>query len=70
MAFLFPGQGSQYPNMLAQVALAFPEVRRVLDRAEAILAGRLERPLGRFLYPGSTFRPEMEQRESGGDHAG
>ena len=61
VAFLFPGQGSQYPNMLAQVALTFPEVRRVLDRAEAILAGRLERPLGRFLYPGSTFRPEMER---------
>ena len=61
MAFLFPGQGSQYPNMLAQVALTFPEVRRVLDRAEATLAGRLERPLGRFLYPGSTFRPEMER---------
>jgi acyl transferase domain-containing protein/NAD(P)H-dependent flavin oxidoreductase YrpB (nitropropane dioxygenase family)/NAD(P)-dependent dehydrogenase (short-subunit alcohol dehydrogenase family) len=63
VAFLFPGQGSQYPNMLAQVALTFPEVRRVLDRAEAILAGRLERPLGRFLYPGSTFRPEMERAD-------
>jgi acyl transferase domain-containing protein/NAD(P)H-dependent flavin oxidoreductase YrpB (nitropropane dioxygenase family)/NAD(P)-dependent dehydrogenase (short-subunit alcohol dehydrogenase family) len=61
VAFLFPGQGAQYPNMLAQVALNFPEVRRVLDRAEATLAGRLERPLGRFLYPGSTFRPEMER---------
>jgi acyl transferase domain-containing protein/NAD(P)H-dependent flavin oxidoreductase YrpB (nitropropane dioxygenase family)/NAD(P)-dependent dehydrogenase (short-subunit alcohol dehydrogenase family) len=60
VAFLFPGQGSQYPNMLAQVAMTFPEVRRVLDRAEAILAGSLERPLGRFLYPGSTFRPEAE----------
>ncbi len=47
--------------MLAQVALTFPEVRRVLDRAEATLADRLERPLGRFLYPGSTFRPEMER---------
>jgi hypothetical protein len=45
----------------AQVARRFPEVRRVLDRAEAILAGSLERPLGRFLYPGSTFRPEMER---------
>ena len=61
VAFLFPGQGSQYPNMLAQVALTFPEVRRVLDRAETTLADRLERPLGRFLYPGSTFHPEMER---------
>ena len=61
LAFLFPGQGSQYPNMLAQVALTFPEVGRVLDRAEATLVGLLERPLGRFLYPGSTFQPEMER---------
>ena len=61
VAFLFPGQGSQYPNMLAQVALTFAEVRTVLDRAEATLAERLERPLGRFIYPGSTFRPEMER---------
>ena len=70
VAFLFPGQGAQYPNMLAQVALTFPEVRRVLDRAEATLADRLERPLGRFLYPGSTFRAGDGARESGGDHAG
>jgi acyl transferase domain-containing protein/NAD(P)H-dependent flavin oxidoreductase YrpB (nitropropane dioxygenase family)/NAD(P)-dependent dehydrogenase (short-subunit alcohol dehydrogenase family) len=61
VAFLFPGQGAQYPNMLAQVALTFPAVRRVLDRADAILTGCLERPLGRFVYPGSTFRPETER---------
>src|SRR5262249_56616984 len=33
VAFLFPGQGSQYPNMLAQAAMAFPEVRETLDPA-------------------------------------
>jgi acyl transferase domain-containing protein/NAD(P)H-dependent flavin oxidoreductase YrpB (nitropropane dioxygenase family)/NAD(P)-dependent dehydrogenase (short-subunit alcohol dehydrogenase family) len=66
IAFLFPGQGSQYPNMLAQVALTFPEVRAAIDRAEGVLAGRLERPLGGFLYPGSAFTPEKErlQREA------
>jgi malonyl CoA-acyl carrier protein transacylase/NAD(P)-dependent dehydrogenase (short-subunit alcohol dehydrogenase family) len=61
VAYLFPGQGAQYPNMLAQVALAFPEVREVLDRAELALLGRLERPLGRFLYPGPAFGPERER---------
>jgi acyl transferase domain-containing protein/NAD(P)H-dependent flavin oxidoreductase YrpB (nitropropane dioxygenase family)/NAD(P)-dependent dehydrogenase (short-subunit alcohol dehydrogenase family) len=66
VAFLFPGQGSQYPNMLAQVALTFPEVRTVIDRAEGLLAGRLDPSLGRLLYPGSAFSPEKErqQRES------
>jgi acyl transferase domain-containing protein/NAD(P)H-dependent flavin oxidoreductase YrpB (nitropropane dioxygenase family)/NAD(P)-dependent dehydrogenase (short-subunit alcohol dehydrogenase family) len=62
VAFLFPGQGSQYPDMLAQVALTFPEVRAVLDRAERALQGRLDRPLSRYLYPGSGFTPETERR--------
>jgi acyl transferase domain-containing protein/NAD(P)H-dependent flavin oxidoreductase YrpB (nitropropane dioxygenase family)/NAD(P)-dependent dehydrogenase (short-subunit alcohol dehydrogenase family)/acyl carrier protein len=61
VAFLFPGQGSQYPNMLAQLAIAFPEVREVLDAAEGVLAGKLERPLGRLIYPPSPFTPEQEQ---------
>ncbi|MBY0514986.1 MAG: nitronate monooxygenase [Gemmataceae bacterium] len=60
IAFLFPGQGSQYPDMLAQVAMAFPEVRRVLDAAERTLAGDLDRPLGKFVYPPSPFTPEQE----------
>ncbi|MDB5306283.1 MAG: Phenolphthiocerol synthesis polyketide synthase type Pks15/1 [Gemmataceae bacterium] len=60
VAFLFPGQGSQYPDMLAQVAMAFPEVRKVLDRAERTLAGQLDRPLGKFIYPPSPFSPDQE----------
>jgi malonyl CoA-acyl carrier protein transacylase/short-subunit dehydrogenase len=60
VAFLFPGQGSQYPDMLAQVAMAFREVREVIDRAEATLAQDLEKPLGRFIYPPSPFTPEQE----------
>jgi acyl transferase domain-containing protein/NAD(P)H-dependent flavin oxidoreductase YrpB (nitropropane dioxygenase family) len=60
VAFLFPGQGSQYPDMLAQVAMTFPEVRDALDRAEAVLANDLEKPLGRLIYPPSAFTPEQE----------
>ncbi|MBA4191555.1 MAG: polyketide synthase [Planctomycetaceae bacterium] len=60
VAFLFPGQGSQYPDMLAQTAMAFPELRSVLDRAERTLAKDLEKPLGRFIYPPSSFAPEHE----------
>lgn len=62
VAFLFPGQGSQYPDMLAQQAIAFPEVRTVLDRAEQTIAGELDRPLGKFIYPPSAFTPEQEAR--------
>ena len=60
VAFLFPGQGSQYPDMLAQVAMAFREVRDTLDRAEATLANDLEKPLSRLIYPPSAFSPEQE----------
>ncbi len=60
VAFLFPGQGSQYPDMLAQQAMAFPEVREVLDAAERTLLDKLDRPLGRFVYPPSPFTPEQE----------
>ena len=61
VAFLFPGQGSQYPNMLGQLAMAFPEVRRSFDAAERRLAGALEKPLGRFVFPPTTFTPEEEE---------
>ncbi|MGA2134999.1 MAG: beta-ketoacyl synthase N-terminal-like domain-containing protein [Bryobacteraceae bacterium] len=31
LAFLFPGEGSQYRNMLGDLCIHFPEVRRVFD---------------------------------------
>ncbi len=36
LAFLFPGEGSQYPGMLAELALHFPEVVGRLDIADRI----------------------------------
>jgi malonyl CoA-acyl carrier protein transacylase/phosphopantetheinyl transferase len=36
LAFLFPGEGSQYPGMLADLCLHFPEVRRMFDIADRI----------------------------------
>ncbi len=36
LAFLFPGEGSQYPGMLADLCFHFPEVRRLFDTSDRI----------------------------------
>jgi acyl transferase domain-containing protein/phosphopantetheinyl transferase (holo-ACP synthase) len=46
LAFLFPGEGSQYPGMLADLCIHFPEVRRLFDTAD-----RIARELGETLPP-------------------
>ena len=46
LAFLFPGEGSQYPGMLADLCLHFPEVRRLFDTAD-----RIARDLGETVPP-------------------
>lgn len=36
LAFVFPGEGSQYPGMMADLCPHFPELRAVLDTADKI----------------------------------
>jgi acyl transferase domain-containing protein/NAD(P)H-dependent flavin oxidoreductase YrpB (nitropropane dioxygenase family) len=50
VAFLFPGQGSQRPRMLAELFVCFPELRDLLE---------LGREWFDRLYPGAAFTPEM-----------
>ena len=38
VAFLFPGEGAQYPNMLRDVCAAFPEARKAFDLADRACA--------------------------------
>ena len=40
--------------------MAFPEVREVIDAADRTLSDRLDRPLGKLIYPPSPFTPEQE----------
>ena len=46
LAFLFPGEGSQYPGMLADLCFHFPEVRILFDTAD-----RIARDLGETVPP-------------------
>ncbi len=40
LAFLFPGEGSQYPGMLADLCPHFPEVQPLFDTADQLARGR------------------------------
>ncbi|HZX69000.1 MAG TPA: type I polyketide synthase, partial [Candidatus Elarobacter sp.] len=46
IAFLFTGQGAQYAGMGRALYAGSPTVRRIIDAAEALLADRLDVPLG------------------------
>jgi acyl transferase domain-containing protein/NAD(P)H-dependent flavin oxidoreductase YrpB (nitropropane dioxygenase family)/NAD(P)-dependent dehydrogenase (short-subunit alcohol dehydrogenase family)/acyl carrier protein len=61
LAFLFPGQGSQYPDMLRELAVHFHEVREAFETADRTLAGRLERPLSAYVFPPPRFGDDEER---------
>ncbi len=66
LAFLFPGQGSQYPGMLRQTALLHPAVAEAVEGAEAALAGTPSfegRRLARLLWPADAFTPDARKRQ-------
>lgn len=55
VAFLFPGQGSQYVNMLADLAVQFPEVRELFARSSRLLRDKLPQPLHTCIFPPPGF---------------
>jgi acyl transferase domain-containing protein/acyl carrier protein len=65
MAFLFPGQGSQYINMGRELARLEPVVKQVFDDADKTMAPILGRPLTDFIFVDSTDEAAMTQAEMG-----
>ncbi|MBW2306502.1 MAG: polyketide synthase dehydratase domain-containing protein [Deltaproteobacteria bacterium] len=55
IAFLFPGEGAQYVNMLADLCIYFPEVRACFDRLDGIF---IEHARG-YLPSDFTFPPPV-----------
>src|SRR5450631_3614196 len=61
VAFLFPGQGSQYVNMLADVP--DPIVRETFAEADRTMAPILGRPLTSYVYKDKSDAAAMEDAE-------
>jgi acyl transferase domain-containing protein len=63
IAFLFPGQGSQSPGMLRDLAVHFAEFRNALALADSVLDSRYGRRFSSFIYPPTVFSAEEKQQQ-------
>jgi acyl transferase domain-containing protein len=63
LAFLFPGEGSQYPSMLADLCLHFPEVRECFDQIDRVYFGH---PRGYVPSDHIFPRPRFARSPEGG----
>ncbi len=62
LAFMFPGQGVQYPNMTRQLYEAEPAFREVVDLCAEILKPHLGLDLREMLYPDMTRKERAAQQ--------
>lgn len=59
--FLFPGEGSQYPDMLSDLCLYFPQVRAWFDLLDSTFAERRTCPPSQLIFPPPTGLAAAEQ---------
>lgn len=61
IAFLFPGEGSQYPNMLADLCLYFPKVREWFDFLDETFAQTRKQLPSSLIFPPPTSLTKEER---------
>ncbi len=62
ICFLFPGQGAQYPGMLADLVRGVPGGLESFEQADRLLADLLPRPLSSYIYPRPVFDKAARKR--------
>jgi acyl transferase domain-containing protein/NAD(P)H-dependent flavin oxidoreductase YrpB (nitropropane dioxygenase family)/NAD(P)-dependent dehydrogenase (short-subunit alcohol dehydrogenase family) len=62
VAFLFPGQGAQQPDMAREPALFFDELRASFEHADGLLRASYPLPLSHYVYPPASFSNEARKR--------
>jgi acyl transferase domain-containing protein len=62
VAFLFPGQGSQAPGMLQELAVIFPEVRQAFDEFDREIAAKAGQQIGPLVFPPPAFDPAAREQ--------
>lgn len=64
VAFLFPGQGSQYPDMFRDLAVQFSEVAGAFELADSVqrIRDAKARPLSSYVFPPPCFSDEERSR--------
>ncbi|MCP6761109.1 MAG: acyltransferase domain-containing protein [Fischerella sp. CENA71] len=64
IAFLFPGQGSQYSGMVREVGLYFHEMQHTFELANRQLRQYFPKLLSQYVYPPSPYSEDAEKQNN------
>lgn len=62
IAFLFPGQGAQYPHASRETAVFVSELAGAIEAADYAFEGLFDKRFSHYLYPPRTFTAEARQQ--------
>ena len=60
---LFPGQGSQYLNMVSELAINFPPVMEAFELMDSLFLEEEQIPLSRVVFPPPVFSDEDREKQ-------